>query len=123
MKKIMLVDDSKITLKKMKRLFEELGHNIVTFTNPLEAIDEYKEHHELYLMVISDFHMLEANGDELVRQIRAFNKTIPLVICTADVQDTTREMVEGIGADMVINKPDLFNKDKITEIVNSLGKK
>ena len=54
MKKIMLVDDSKITLKKMKRLFEELGYTVVLFANPLEAIEEFQNNSRHFQNICRD---------------------------------------------------------------------
>jgi DNA-binding response OmpR family regulator len=51
-------------------ILEENGFKVDTFTDPLLALQNFKEQNGMYDMIILDIKMPEMNGFELYRQIK-----------------------------------------------------
>ena len=71
-----------------------------------------------YDIIISDLTMPEMDGLELVKAIKASSIETPIVICTADQQESTREMAFEHGASDLFNKPDLFKVEKVKNLIS-----
>lgn len=115
MKKVVLIDDSKLTLRKMTKVFNELNFETILFTNPEDAINEYELYKDDVGMIVTDYHMPELTGEEVVRKLIALKCEIPIIVCTADKQMSTKDMVLNAGAKAVVNKPFLYSKDNIKD--------
>ena len=67
------VDSLSIFLKRS-------GYDFTGLTNPLEAIERVKSEH--FDMMILDFMMDPIHGDEVVEEIRKFNKELYILLLT-----------------------------------------
>lgn len=120
MAKFLLVDDSRITLKKMRRSFVAAGvEDIQTANNGVEAMELLKV--ERFDLIISDIHMPEMDGLELVKEVTSMNIGTPIVVCTADQQESTRTLALEYGAVELFNKPDLFDVDIIKKLIHEFA--
>ena len=78
--KIIGVDDEEGTLDSLRVLLEDTSYEFVGITNPVEAIERVrKEHFDLMLL---DFMMTPLHGDEVVEEIRKFNKELYILLLT-----------------------------------------
>ena len=78
--KIMAVDDDFGILDSLKIVLGRNGLRLDTFQNPLEAIERLKvEHYDLLLL---DFIMDEMNGNQVVSNIRTFDKNLYILLLT-----------------------------------------
>lgn len=76
--KILVVDDEQGIIDSLKIFLNH--YNITGITNPLEAIEAVKnEHFDLMLL---DFLMMPIHGDEVVEEIRKFNKNLYILLLT-----------------------------------------
>ncbi|MBF0572428.1 MAG: response regulator [Desulfamplus sp.] len=82
----MVVDDSGITTKKMAKVLEELGHNVVGVARTgREAIDKYVEINPD--MVTMDITMPDMNGIEATRHICREYKDAMIIMVTSHGQE------------------------------------
>jgi len=108
--RILIVDDEKDMLVLLKRIItEETDHEAVTESDPLRALDLFKE--TSFDMVITDLKMPKMDGIQLLEKIREINPNTSVVILTAFA--TIETAVEAIrkGAYDYITKP--FRRERI----------
>ena len=80
-KKILVVDDEPHILKTLKDRLEFNKYEVITALNGREAIDKVKS--DSPDAVVLDLRMPEMDGMETLREIRKFNRNIPVLILTA----------------------------------------
>lgn len=80
--KIVCVDDEELILEIYKSSLEEIGHEIVTFSNPEKALKYIIENKTSIITIISDYKMPEMNGLELREGIIQNNIFIPFFMVT-----------------------------------------
>ena len=78
--KIIAVDDESGILDTLGVFLEKAGYTFTGITDPLEAIERVKtEHFDLMLL---DFIMTPVHGDQVVEEIRKFNKDLYILLLT-----------------------------------------
>lgn len=78
--KIMAVDDDSGILDSLKVVLQRSGYGLSCYTNPLEAIEVLK--HEHYDLLLLDFIMDPLHGDQVVQDIREFDKNLYILLLT-----------------------------------------
>ena len=78
--KIIAVDDDSGILDSLKVVLKKSGYALTTFSNPLEAIEHLKKEH--YDLLLLDFIMDELHGDQVVEEIRKFDKSLYILLLT-----------------------------------------
>ncbi|MBN2801003.1 MAG: response regulator [Deltaproteobacteria bacterium] len=101
---ILIVDDSTIVRRVMRRQLEALGDfALYEAVNGAEGVALYMEHRPD--LVFLDLTMPVMGGEEALALIRAHDPTALVVVATADVQRGSRERVEAAGAWRMLPKP------------------
>jgi len=80
-KKVLIVEDNRINQIVTKKILEKNGIICTIAENGQIAIDKIKEN--TYDLVLMDINMPVKNGIEASKEIRKFNKTIPIIALTA----------------------------------------
>ena len=78
--KIIAVDDESGVLDSLKVFLSKAGYNFVGITDPMEAIELVKEEH--FDLMLLDFIMTPLHGDQVVEEIRKFNKELYILLLT-----------------------------------------
>ena len=78
--KIIVVDDEQGIVDSLSIFLKRSGYNFTGLTNPLEAIERVRNEH--FDMMILDFMMDPIHGDEVVEDIRKFNKDLYILLLT-----------------------------------------
>lgn len=78
--KIIAVDDEEGILDSLQVLLKRTGYNLVGVTNPVEAIERVKNEH--FDLMILDFIMTPYHGDQVVEEIRKFDKDLYILLLT-----------------------------------------
>ena len=81
-KRLLIVDDDHDITASLKIGLERRGMEIVTFNDPLKALEELKGEHR-YDLIISDISMPNMNGFEFYREIRKNDASTPIAFLTA----------------------------------------
>lgn len=97
MKKILIIDDDKTTLLVFTKILEEI-YNVITFCNPINAIEYLKENHKIDLCIL-DMIMPDMNGIDFLIELRKFNKQIKVICVTGypDIYPQTNVTRHGIS--------------------------
>jgi two-component system chemotaxis response regulator CheY len=100
---ILVVDDSNLSRKTSRRLLEASGHRVLDAADGLAALERYSlERPDLVLL---DVTMADMNGLEVLQHLRAIDPAARVVMVTADVQTSTRELALAGGAAGFVTKP------------------
>lgn len=78
--KVIVVDDEQGILDSLSIFLKRSGYSFTGTTNPLDAIERVKNEH--FDMMILDFMMDPIHGDEVVEEIRKFNKDLYILLLT-----------------------------------------
>ena len=78
--KIMAVDDDSGILDSLKVVLQRSGYWLVCYTNPLEAFEALKKEH--FDLLLLDFIMDPLHGDQVVQDIREFDKNLYILLLT-----------------------------------------
>jgi two-component system, chemotaxis family, chemotaxis protein CheY len=100
---ILVVDDSNLSRKTTRRILEAGGHRVREVADGMSALEQYAlDRPDLVLL---DVTMTDMNGLEVLRQLRAIDPAARVVMATADVQSSTRELALAGGACGFVTKP------------------
>lgn len=78
--KIIVVDDEEGIIDSLSIFLKRSGYEFTGVTDPMEAIEKVKnEHFDLMLL---DFIMTPIHGDQVVEEIRKFNKELYILLLT-----------------------------------------
>ena len=113
MSKILLIDDSSWWLKRMSKLIQQFGHDVITQTGMIAGLQAIDEHNPD--CVVSDLLMPDGDGFQILKILREKNKQVPVVVLTADFQQETIDLCKELGAFEVIQKEKV--KDSLAQIL------
>lgn len=103
LKNILIIDDDVTALDIVDFLFEEKGFEVARYTDGISALASIKT--KTPDIVLIDLMMPQMNGQETVRQMRAFGLGAPVVAFTAlDDPDIHQEALDA-GCNLVLTKP------------------
>jgi two-component system chemotaxis response regulator CheY len=112
--KIMVVDDSLITIKKLSAMLSQLGHTVVrTAATGREALQTYAECEPD--LVTMDITMPDMDGIEATRLIRDRFPNALIVMVTSHGQEKMVLDALQAGAKGYVLKP--FRADKLEEVI------
>jgi len=103
--RVLVVDDDATLLRVCMRVLGAEGWEVVTSGNPREAIAAIESAAQPFDCVLSDIHMPEMDGFELVAAVRRHDDDLPVLLMTGD--PTLDGAVKAIdtGAVSYITKP------------------
>jgi CheY-like chemotaxis protein len=111
--KILVVDDSGLARRLIRNILEELGHEVEDVSDGAQALERYLlNHHDA---VVLDLLMHGMYGFEVLQKLKQLNPDLPVIIATADIQKTTRELVKEGGAAAMVNKP--VTREQMAEVL------
>jgi len=104
---IMIVEDEWDVARLLGMYVTSSGFDSILFTEPLLALDHYKQNSKKYGLIVVDWSMPGLNGMELAKEIRKFNSKVKILLITGwlveDVLDSTGFKEAKISA--VLRKP------------------
>ena len=100
---ILVVDDSLFLRKRIRQVLKEDGYTLVEATSGKAALVEIEK--QRFDCILTDLVMPDLDGFGLLAELQKRNLSTPVVVLTADIQKTTRERCEQLGASTFIQKP------------------
>jgi two-component system chemotaxis response regulator CheY len=120
--KVLVVDDSLITVRKISQILEDLGHTVTGYAlNGIDAIEKYRELKPD--LVTMDITLPDINGIQVVQNILAFDKSTLIIMITSHGQE--QMVIDSIDAGakgyvMKPVKPDIL-RDTIEQVLSNYG--
>jgi two-component system chemotaxis response regulator CheY len=101
--KILLVDDSAMARRAARQILESAGYAVAEAEDGLIALERYfLEKPDLVLL---DLVMKGMNGLDVLKKLTEMDGQVRVIVLSADVQDSSRELAESGGAAGFLNKP------------------
>jgi CheY-like chemotaxis protein len=121
-KRILLLDDSAITLEMEKAVLEDRGYEVATAANLIEfqaALDKFQPE-----VILTDLMMPDISGKDIVRVLKQdfHTERIPIVLFSSKTDEELVEIAEQAGADGYLSKSHGIEKlgDMVDELVDSI---
>jgi len=121
-KKILLLDDSVITLEMEKAVLEERGYEVAVASNLLEfqgQLDKFQPE-----IILTDLMMPDISGKDIVRVLKQdfHTERIPIVLFSSKPDEELADIAEQAGADGYLSKSNGIEKlgDMVDELVDSI---
>jgi len=120
--RILFIDDEQSIIEISRQFFEMLGYAIETKTDPVAALNLFRNNPDAFDLVITDMNMEVLTGDELAVEMLAIRPEIPIILATGFSERISEEKAKQIGIRTFFIKPVQFNE--LARIVrNVLDKK
>ena len=114
--KILVVDDSSSSRRIVRGILESAGHEVTEAADGMAAIDRYSV--EKPDLVLLDLVMGGMGGLEVLQKLRESDSEARVIVATADIQSSTREMTDQAGSRGFVTKP--IRKEELLSLVNSV---
>jgi CheY-like chemotaxis protein len=121
-KKILLLDDSVITLEMEKAVLEDRGYEVAVACNLIEfqaALEAFQPE-----IILTDLMMPDISGKDIVRVLKQdfHTERIPIVLFSSKTDEELVEIAEQAGADGFLSKSHGIEKlgDMVDELVDSI---
>ena len=101
--KILIVDDSSLSRRTLRRILETAEYEVVEADDGMAALEVYFL--EKPSLVLLDLVMKGMYGLDVLVKLREMDQQARVVVASADIQSSTRKMVDEAGALGFINKP------------------
>jgi two-component system chemotaxis response regulator CheY len=101
--KILIVDDSALSRRTLRRILESAAYEIVEADDGMTALEVYFL--EKPSLVLLDLVMKGMYGLDVLAKLREMDPKALVVVASADIQSSTRKMSEEAGSLAFINKP------------------
>ena len=105
--RIMVVDDEYDIVHVIRRHLEKWGFSVDTFTNPLYALQVFKDNPDRYSVVLTDLAMPEIRGSRLANMMLEVKPDVKVIIMTAyeiEPQDIAINLAT-MSRDEILKKP------------------
>lgn len=113
--KILIVDDSALSRRTLRRILESNGYDVAEADDGMTALEMYfLEKPDLVLL---DLVMKGMYGIDVLVKLREMDQNARVVVASADIQSSTRKMVDEAGALGFINKP--FVPEQVVDAVET----
>jgi two-component system, chemotaxis family, chemotaxis protein CheY len=114
--RILIVDDSSMSRRIVRGILESEGHEVAEAADGLAALERYSL--EKPDLVVLDMVMSGMYGLDVLQKLREIDGQARIIVATADIQSSTREMAEQAGSLGFLTKP--IRRAELLSVVNSV---
>ena len=114
--KVLIVDDSGLARRSTRRILESAGFDVVEAEDGLGGLERYFV--EKPDVVVLDLVMKGMYGHDVLTKLREMDPNAQVIIASADVQTSSRDMVASSGAAGFLTKP--VNGDELVSLVRAI---
>jgi CheY-like chemotaxis protein len=121
-KRILLLDDSAITLEMEKAVLEDRGYKVAAASNLLE----FQSQLEVFQpeVILTDLMMPDISGKDIVRVLKQdfHTEKIPIILFSSKTDEELEPIAEQAGADGFLSKSHGIDRlgDMVDELVDSI---
>lgn len=117
-KKIMVIDDEQDILKLVKAALKRYDHEVDVFSEPVEALEHFRQHLGDYSLLLVDIRMPGMSGLEFATHAKQAAPEVKVLLMTA-FEISIHEIDKGlqfVKVDDLLKKP--FMLSKICEVID-----
>jgi len=116
MANILVIDDSALSRRILRRILEAEGHLVREAGDGMVALEQYLlDQPDLVLL---DMTMRGMHGLDVLSKLREMDPQARVIVATADIQRSTRELVDAAGGSGFVSKP--FDSERVLSAVNTV---
>jgi DNA-binding response OmpR family regulator len=115
-KKVIVIDDDELICLTLERIFSSMGISALSVSRGMKGLHEIKENP--YDLVFLDIHLPDANGLDLIPEIKNYLPDAKIIVITADTNDEFKEKAIKGGALMILEKS--FSLLEIKKVVSDI---
>jgi two-component system, chemotaxis family, chemotaxis protein CheY len=112
---VLVVDDSSLARRTCRAILEAEGYLVLEAPDGMTALERY------YIdrpdLVLLDLVMKGMYGLDVLGKLREMDEDVRVVVVSADIQDSSREMVQAAGGRAFVSKP--FDRAELLKAVES----
>ncbi len=116
MPKVLIADDSMFQRFALAKAVKGLGYEVIEVKNGQECLDAMAEHAPDAILL--DLNMPVLNGFEVLETLWNQGTTVPVVVISADIQESSKERCLSLGARAIMSKP--FSDQKLKVLLADL---
>ena len=116
MKKVLVIDDSLITRRVAARDLQAAGFEVLVAENGKMGLELIES--DAPDCVILDLLMPVMTGFQVLEALSEKGSSVPVIVASADIQETTRQKVVALGAKNLLNKP--VKSDQLVSAVQAV---
>ena len=102
---ILFVDDEIKIAKMGERMLEAMGYSMVTMTDSVAALEQFRSNPIAFDLVITDMTMPGMTGDKLALEMIKIRPDIPVILCTGYSKNISEERAAEMGIKAFAYKP------------------
>ena len=103
--KILFVDDELVLVRMVEEMLAGLGYRVTAFTDPVQALESFKEAPGGFDLVITDQAMPRLTGLDLAEAVLQARRDIPVLMLTGYTESVTEETAARMGVRECLMKP------------------
>jgi two-component system response regulator ChvI len=102
----MAVDDEPDILRIVEISLAKWGYKVDTFTDPVAAINHFRDNASKYSLILTDIRMPGMSGTELARRVKKIRPEIKVMVMTAfEIDKDLRKALPSIDRHGFLQKP------------------
>jgi two-component system chemotaxis response regulator CheY len=115
---VLIVDDSGLARRTTRRVLEAAGYRVIEAEDGLTALERY--YVDKPDVVLLDLVMRGMYGLDVLAKLREMNSDVRVIVISADIQTTSRDLVAEAGAAGFLSKP-AKAEDVVAAVERALG--
>jgi CheY-like chemotaxis protein len=108
--RILFIDDEPELVALSRQILERLGYQVVTKTNGIDALKEFREKPNHFDVVVTDMTMPKMTGEKLAQELIRIRPEIPIILCTGFNEQINEQKAKAIGIIAFLMKPLTVNQ-------------
>ena len=116
--KVLLVDDSGLARRSARKILQDAGYVVVEAEDGLAALERYAL--DRPDVVLLDLVMQGMYGLDVLSKLREIDPNAKVIVVSADVQTSSRELVRDAGACDFLTKP-IQSNEVVASVARALG--
>lgn len=117
-RRVLIVEDEALIRMLAVDMLEDFGHSSDEAANAAEALEKLRLPGADYSIVFLDIGLPDMRGDDLVREIRAFDPKLPIVIASGEDKTDLKMRLGTFEPIVFLGKP--YDTDKLKEALDAL---
>jgi len=116
MPKVLIADDSMFQRFALAKAVSSHGYEVVEARNGKECLETISR--DTPDIVLLDLNMPVLSGFDVLETLQSQGATVPVVVISADIQESSRERCLKMGAREILGKP--FPEQKLSALLTEL---
>jgi two-component system chemotaxis response regulator CheY len=114
--RVLIVDDSSMSRRIVRGFLETAGHEVTEAADGMAALERYSV--DKPDLVLLDMVMSGMYGIQVLQKLREIDAQAKVIVTTADIQTSTRELAQEAGSRGFVIKP--IKKEELLGLVTSV---